>query len=95
MEKFGIFELLDTLSAILAGEKDAPAAQNPPPSGAKGQAEPPAAGQFAQGSTAAGQFAQGAPASTVPAQEPQASGSAAIASFLARHDEVSKKIDGK
>ena len=31
MEKFGIFELLDTLSAILAGENETPAAQKEPP----------------------------------------------------------------
>ena len=31
MEKFGIFELLDTLSAILAGQEEPAAAQKPQP----------------------------------------------------------------
>ena len=64
MEKFGIFELLDALSAILSGE-------NGPTDSPKPPAEAPAA----------------------PSKEPQ--GSAALSSFLARHDSVSKKIDGK
>ena len=78
MEKFGIFELLDTLSAILAAENEPSAAQKTPPQRNPAQdsafAPPPYAGE----QTPERQNANGA-----------------LSSFLARHDAVSKKIDGK
>ena len=78
MEKFGIFELLDTLSAILAGEKEPAAAQKPP-------AEQPAPQDTA--------FAP--PAYSGENTGENRSEIAALSSFLAQHDKVSKKIDGK
>ena len=83
MEKFGIFELLDTLSAILAGENDPSAAQKPPaqPSPSQGKAPGETQGETASAAPHAGEHA------------PQ--GAAALSSFLAHHDAVSKKIDGK
>ena len=83
MEKFGIFELLDTLSAILAGENDPSAAQKPPaqPSPTQSEAQGEAQGPAASSASHAGE------------QTPQ--GAAALSSFLAHHDAVSKKIDRK
>ena len=75
MEKFGIFELLDTLSAILTGENGAPAAEAP-----------------AKPSTDDAAFQ---PPSYSGAQPEEQAANPALSSFLAHHDEVSKKIDGK
>ena len=87
LEKFGIFELLDTLSAILAGENAPSAAQKPSAQPSPAQVEP-------HGEAQSG--AQGAAASSAPhAGEQTPQGAAALSSFLARHDAVSKKIDGK
>ena len=78
MEKFGIFELLDTLSAILAGDNEASSAEKKP-------SERPSVQDSA--------FAP--PAYSGEPTPQQQSANSALSSFLARHDEVSKKIDGK
>ena len=71
MEKFGIFELLDALSAIVAPEKETE--ESAPPQDAESI------------------FASPAP-DTPPAAEPAYS---PVDSLLKRHDEISRKIDGK
>ena len=78
MEKFGIFELLDTLSAILAGEQEPAAAQKPQPEQPSPQDAAFAPPAYSGGNTGENK-----------------SEIAALSSFLARHDKVSKKIDGK
>lgn len=73
MEKFGIFELLDALSALSApqsGETDDKAAVSADENGP--QKEAPADGE-----------------------KPSSPERDAIASFLARHETLSRKIDGK
>ena len=75
MEKFGIFELLDALSALTARQPDAsdkmPPAESTPPA-TDGRAAPSAA----QGHSAA---------------QPSAEKDA-LAAFLARHDEISRRV---
>ena len=78
LEKFGIFELLDTLSAILAGDNGPSAPQKPP----AGQTADPTA-------------ARSAPAADSGQEAPPQDANPALSAFLARHDRVSKKIDGK
>ncbi len=82
MEKFGIFELLDTLSALLLPES-APSAPSAPPS-------PPEKAP----STRDAAFAPPAYAKeeTPPPPEPAAN---ALSSFLAKHEEAAKRADGK
>ena len=86
MEKFGIFELLDALSALTAPQ-NAPDQETPPQDNADYLA-PPA-------------YAAPAKESEPPAQNPFAAfppseeKSDAFSSFLARHDEASRRIDGK
>ena len=89
MEKFGIFELLDTLSAFMTasapqGEAPIEPAEKPQvaetvsPSRGDSAYQPPQYGTDEQNSA---QAALG--------------GRDALGSFLERHDAISKKIDGK
>ncbi len=79
MEKFGIFELLDTLSAIM--EKDAPA---PPP---------------ADGPSATPPDAPATPSvedrSFLPPDYAGGESSAALSSFLSKHDELARRAAKK
>lgn len=82
MEKFGIFELLDALSAITAPSGDLTAPQSgpsdPPPEKPAGPKKPDEAFQ--------------PPVyGTVPPASPPPRESDALADFLARHDAVAKK----
>lgn len=78
MEKFGIFELLDTLSALTAAGNAARGESQPPDAEAQSapQAAPPAA--------------RAAPAEQ---QSGQTRGSDAFAAFLARHDETRRRAE--
>ena len=80
MEKFGIFELLDALSAVLDGKTDAPPPEEAP---AEKPDEPPAAPTAVDASFLPPDYA----AST---QE-----GGALSSFLTRHDETVKRIEKK
>ena len=77
MEKFGIFELLDALSAITAAT-DAPAEESP--SAMDEAYKPPVYGDQ--------------PADAPKAPEPHTD-TDALAGFLARHNAIAKKADGK
>lgn len=81
MEKFGIFELLDALSALTAREAD-PSAETgeAPPKTTDGAFAPPAY--------------KNEPASAAPAPA-NAADPDALAHFLARHDAVAKKAEKK
>ena len=88
MEKFGIFDLLDTLSAIMAPDSPAPSEaaeeKTPPPSSAAGVINPKQTdGAFAPPSYLAGENG----AAAVNAER------AALGAFLDRHDAISRKID--
>lgn len=81
MEKFGIFELLDALSAITAPDSPAP---------------PPSARDDAPQETRQNDAAFRAPdyGGAVPAaQEAKPHADGALSSFLARHDEIAKKAE--
>ena len=81
MEKFGIFELLDALSALTA--------QN-------GPAPPEAAGQSAEPRRPDGAFDPPAYAKEEDrGQGQKADGRDALAGFLARHDAVARKAEKK
>ena len=79
MEKFGIFDLLDTLSALVAPEETKDAA-------AKSAETRPAAEDAAFSPPAYGE-PQPAPAVTTT--------NTALASFLARHEAAKQRTDGK
>ena len=74
MEKFGIFELLDALSALAAADTDGDKTPPAPPSADDAAYKPPA--YTAEGGASDEQ-------------------NGALADLLARHDALSKKIDGK
>ncbi len=81
MEKFGIFELLDTLSAIMESGSDAPAAENTPPAAEEnGPPAPPAATDTA---FLPPDYALGDERNR------------AFSDFLSRHDETVKRIEKK
>lgn len=81
MEKFGIFELLDALSALTARE-DAPAA---PPKPEDAAFRPPA--------YSAESGAASAPAARE--EPPEAQRQSALGDFLARHDAIARKAHKK
>lgn len=97
MEKFGIFELLDALSALTAPQ-NTPAPENPAPQDVSAPENPapkrhdylapPAYAAPAKESEASAQN----PFAAFPPSEEK---SDAFSAFLARHDEVSRRIDGK
>ncbi len=80
MEKFGIFELLDALSAMTA-PSGAPEGQNKqtPPSPQEAPFSPPVSG---------------ATADSAPTANGATDKSDAFSAFMFRHDSISKKIDG-
>ena len=80
MEKFGIFELLDALSAVLDGKNDAPP---PDETSAETPAKPPAEPTAVDASFLPPDYAASA-------QE-----GGALSSFLSRHDETVKRIEKK
>ena len=87
MEKFGIFELLDTLSALILPDGQAGNAKERPQSAP----DPPRAGDRAFAPPAYdGENAT--PASPAPAAEPRPAASA-LSSFLEKHDSAVKRID--
>ena len=92
MEKFGIFELLDALSALTAHETTP---ENITPSQNDAAYQPPAYGNFEPPQSAAqgtqGQTAQ--PQEGTPS-EPRVE-SDALAGFYARHNAIAKKANGK
>ena len=79
MEKFGIFELLDTLSALTAAENAARGESQPPD--AEAQSAPQAAPPAARAAAPAEQ------------QSGQTRGRDAFAAFLARHDETRRHAE--
>lgn len=82
MEKFGIFELLDALSAFTSAEKEQSVEQRPDASDAA--FSPPAYG--------AGYDPSRAPAPAEPSAPKQGE---ALSALLSRHEALSKKIDDK
>ena len=96
MEKFGIFELLDALSALTAPQ-NAAASENPAPQNASAPENP--ANQHDYFAPPA--YAAAPVESETPKQDPFAAfppseeKSDAYSAFLARHDEASRRIDGK
>ena len=101
MENFGLFELLDALSALTArGEdgagapQDAPPAAKTAPDGAKNaDGAPPARNEARTPSaTATGGRTGRAPAGDA---EQTGLGAEAFAAFLSRHDALSRKIPRK
>ncbi len=95
LEKFGIFELLDTLSAIVAPASEADAEQNGE------QTETPVGEvikpRAADAAFSVPEWAAPAPERTEAEKPPEeeAPTRKAIGSFLERHNAISKKIDGK
>ena len=90
MEKFGIFDLLDTLSAIMAtdspAKSEATEEKAPPTSGDTGVIQPKQSdGAFAPPSYLAGE--NGAVSTNAERD--------ALGAFLERHDAISRKIDKK
>lgn len=83
MEKFGIFELLDTLSALTAAGDAARGESQPPDAEAQSapQNAPPSAPPAARAAAPAEQ------------QSGQTRGSDAFAAFLARHDETRRRAE--
>ena len=79
MEKFGIFELLDTLSALTAAGNAARGESQPPD--AEAQSAPQAAPPAARAAAPAEQ------------QSGQTRGSDAFAAFPARHDETRRRAE--
>ena len=101
MENFGLFELLDALSALTArGEdgagapQDAPPAAKTAPDGAKNAdgAPPAREGPRAHSAPAAGGRTGCAPAGDA---EQTGLGAEAFAAFLSRHDALSRKVPRK
>ena len=101
MENFGLFELLDALSALTArGEdgtgapQDAPPAAKTAPAGAKNAdgAPPAREGPRAHSAPATGGRTGRAPAGDA---EQTGLGAEAFAAFLSRHDALSRKIPRK
>ena len=96
MEKFGIFELLDALSALTAPQ-NASAPENPAPQNAPAPENP--ANQHDYFAPPA--YAATPKESETPKQDPFAvfppseEKSDAYSAFLARHNEASRRIDGK
>ncbi len=87
MEKFGIFELLDTLSAIVDGEKGAPAAPSSDlPDGVPAEAPAEAEGKAAP-SVEDRAF--------LPPDYAGGESSAALSSFLSKHDELARRAAKK
>lgn len=87
MEKFGIFELLDTLSALTA---------------ANGSPEAEEKAEYARPETGDASFAppaygapSPAPSAPPPPDKNTSAEQSALAALLARHDALSKKIDKK
>lgn len=87
MEKFGIFELLDALSALTDTPPTAPAETN---AGTNSEESAPAMGENSPTPHAAPATpqpnAEGAPTRARESEQ-------AFSAFLARHDAISKKID--
>ena len=101
MENFGLFELLDALSALTArGEdgagapQDAPPAAKTAPDGAKNADGAPPARNEARTSSAP---ATGGRTGRAPAGDAEQTGlgAEAFAAFLSRHDALSRKIPRK
>ncbi len=88
MEKFGIFELLDALSALTAQE-NAPA-EKATPSPEDAAYRPPAYGAAEPAAPAAPQSADGAGSERTPSPD-----RAALSEFYARHEEIAKKTRKK
>lgn len=86
MEKFGIFELLDTLSALTSAP---PRTEETPPPPAADAAET----KRADVNDAA--FAPPPSAFPLPERSPAQPQTNAFAALIARHENISKKIDGK
>ena len=87
MEKFGIFELLDTLSALTQSQTDEAQPQN----GESGESSAPV-------KVSPNDAAFAPPAFGIP--QPLSGGEAAsdgnaFSALLARHEKISKKIDGQ
>lgn len=91
MEKFGIFDLLDTLSAIMA--VDSPA-KEPPATPASTQAEEPDDGKITPRQTDSA-FAPPSFGTDENGNAPTAAERNALGAFLERHDAISRKIDKK
>lgn len=91
MEKFGIFDLLDTLSAIMA--TDSPAKE---PSGAPAMAQPAETddGKITPKQTDSA-FAPPSFGTDENGNPPTAAQRDALGAFLERHDAISRKIDKK
>ena len=87
MEKFGIFELLDTLSAITAPLSEAESAETE-------QAQPQPERANPQDS-AFSPPAFGTPPLRENAPAPEKESGNAFTALLQRHETISKKIDGK
>lgn len=85
MEKFGIFELLDALSALTAPQ-NAPAQETPAQGNVDYLAPPAYAASPKESEKPENPFA-----AFPPSEEKQD----ALSAFLARHDEASRRIDGK
>lgn len=86
MEKFGIFELLDTLSALTASQSDAEAeSTEEQPSPEIGKADPQ--------DSAFSPPVFGAP--PLKKDEPAQHNGSAFSALLQRHENISKKIDGQ
>lgn len=86
MEKFGIFELLDTLSALTSAT---PRTEETPPPPADGAAE------TKQADVNDAAFAPPPSAFPLPANPSAPTQTNAFAALIARHENISKKIDGK
>ncbi len=84
MEKFGIFELLDTLSALTANKTEQPTA---PQEESVEQASPSAAPVYGAPTPAEREN----PNATTP--NAQTKNEAAFAAFISRQEEISKRID--
>ena len=92
MEKFGIFELLDTLSALLSvkSEPQQPEKESAPPSARDTAFAPPA---YGGAETTAPEISANNNAEATSPEPPRQN--TALSAFLARHDAVSKKADDK
>lgn len=86
MEKFGIFELLDTLSALASPQSDAEAESTEAESAPEtGKADPQ--------DSAFSPPVFGAP--PLKKDEPAPQNGSAFSALLQRHEKISKKIDGQ
>ena len=88
MEKFGIFELLDTLSALTAAQIEAKEAEAE-------EAEAPQPEKANPQDSAFSPPAFGAPPLREHEPAPEKESGNAFTALLQRHETISKKIDGK